>query len=103
MQETLVSAIVVCAVVALLALMGDAIMAVSFINFGAFLSFSLVDLSVIVHFAHRISCGWSLCTQPKGWARFGVWLQEPATRFEVDTQSTPGLRLACGSQAASGL
>lgn len=53
MQETPVGAIVVCAVVALLALMGDAIMAASFINFGAFLSFSLVNLSVIVHFAHQ--------------------------------------------------
>lgn len=50
---TPVGAIVVCAVVALLALKLDVTTSTSFINFGAFLAFSLVNLSVIVHFARQ--------------------------------------------------
>ena len=50
---TPVGAILVCAVVALLALKLDVTTSTSFINFGAFLAFSLVNLSVIVHFARQ--------------------------------------------------
>lgn len=50
---TPVGAILVCAVVALLALQLDVTTSTSFINFGAFLAFSLVNLSVIVHFARQ--------------------------------------------------
>ncbi len=50
---TPVGAILVCAVVALLALKLDVATSTSFINFGAFLAFSLVNLSVIVHFARQ--------------------------------------------------
>ena len=50
---TPVGAIVVCAMVALLALKLDVTTSTSFINFGAFLAFSLVNLSVIVHFARQ--------------------------------------------------
>lgn len=50
---TPVGAILVCAVVALLALELDVTTSTSFINFGAFLAFSLVNLSVIVHFARQ--------------------------------------------------
>ncbi|MBA1242498.1 APC family permease [Pseudomonas japonica] len=47
---TPVSSIVLCAVVALLALKLDVTTSTSFINFGAFLAFSLVNLSVIFHY-----------------------------------------------------
>jgi len=50
---TPVGAIVVCAVVALLALKLDVTTSTSFINFGAFLAFSLVNLAVIVHFTRQ--------------------------------------------------
>src|SRR5471030_1872405 len=47
---TPVNSIVLCAVVALLALKLDVTTSTSFINFGAFLAFSLVNLSVIFHY-----------------------------------------------------
>ncbi|MHC8328657.1 APC family permease [Pseudomonas sp. LB1P83] len=47
---TPVSSILLCAVVALLALKLDVTTSTSFINFGAFLAFSLVNLSVIFHY-----------------------------------------------------
>lgn len=47
---TPVSSIVLCAVVALLALKLDVTTSTSFINFGAFLAFSLVNLAVIFHY-----------------------------------------------------
>jgi len=47
---TPVSALLVCAVVALLALKLDVTTSTSFINFGAFLAFTLVNLSVIAHY-----------------------------------------------------
>lgn len=48
--ETPVNSIVLCGVVALLALHMDVTTSTSFINFGAFLAFSLVNLSVIFHY-----------------------------------------------------
>lgn len=48
--ETPVNSIVLCGVVALLALRMDVTTSTSFINFGAFLAFSLVNLSVIFHY-----------------------------------------------------
>ncbi|MCP1622641.1 APC family permease [Pseudomonas nitroreducens] len=48
--ETPVNSIVLCGVVALLALYMDVTTSTSFINFGAFLAFSLVNLSVIFHY-----------------------------------------------------
>lgn len=48
--ETPVNSIVLCGVVALLALQMDVTTSTSFINFGAFLAFSLVNLSVIFHY-----------------------------------------------------
>ncbi|WP_331691913.1 APC family permease [Pseudomonas sp. ZY71] len=47
---TPVNSILLCAVVALLALKLDVTTSTSFINFGAFLAFSLVNLSVIFHY-----------------------------------------------------
>ena len=47
---TPVNSILLCAVVALLALRLDVTTSTSFINFGAFLAFSLVNLSVIFHY-----------------------------------------------------
>jgi len=47
---TTVNSILLCAVVALLALKLDVTTSTSFINFGAFLAFSLVNLSVIFHY-----------------------------------------------------
>jgi len=47
---TPVGSIVLCAVVALLALKLDVTTSTSFINFGAFLAFSLVNLAVIFHY-----------------------------------------------------
>lgn len=47
---TPVGSIVLCGVVALLALQMDVTTSTSFINFGAFLAFSLVNLSVIFHY-----------------------------------------------------
>lgn len=47
---TPVNSIVLCGVVALLALKMDVTTSTSFINFGAFLAFSLVNLSVIFHY-----------------------------------------------------
>ena len=47
---TPVNSILLCAVVALLALKFDVTTSTSFINFGAFLAFSLVNLSVIFHY-----------------------------------------------------
>ncbi|KAF1054441.1 MAG: Putrescine importer PuuP [Stenotrophomonas maltophilia] len=47
---TPVNSIVLCGVVALLALQMDVTTSTSFINFGAFLAFSLVNLSVIFHY-----------------------------------------------------
>ncbi|PBJ25386.1 Putrescine importer PuuP [Pseudomonas sp. ACN8] len=47
---TPINSILLCAVVALLALKLDVTTSTSFINFGAFLSFSLVNLSVIFHY-----------------------------------------------------
>jgi amino acid transporter len=47
---TPVSSIVLCAVVALLALKLDVTTSTSFINFGAFLAFTLVNLSVVFHY-----------------------------------------------------
>ncbi|WPX18903.1 APC family permease [Pseudomonas sp. 10S4] len=47
---TPVNSILLCAVVALLALKLDVATSTSFINFGAFLAFSLVNLSVIFHY-----------------------------------------------------
>ena len=47
---TPVGSIVLCGVVALLALKMDVTTSTSFINFGAFLAFSLVNLSVIFHY-----------------------------------------------------
>nr|WP_180202973.1 APC family permease [Pseudomonas sp. SbOxS1]NYU02552.1 APC family permease [Pseudomonas sp. SbOxS1] len=47
---TPVNGILLCAVVALLALKLDVATSTSFINFGAFLAFSLVNLSVIFHY-----------------------------------------------------
>jgi len=47
---TPVNAIVLCAAVALLALSMDVTTSTSFINFGAFLAFTLVNLSVICHY-----------------------------------------------------
>ncbi|MCY4124362.1 MAG: amino acid permease, partial [Pseudomonas sp.] len=47
---TPVISIVLCGVVALLALRMDVTTSTSFINFGAFLAFSLVNLSVIFHY-----------------------------------------------------
>jgi amino acid transporter len=47
---TPVNSIVLCGVVALLALKLDVTTSTSFINFGAFLAFSLVNLSVIFHY-----------------------------------------------------
>jgi amino acid transporter len=47
---TPVGSIVLCGVVALLALEMDVTTSTSFINFGAFLAFSLVNLSVIFHY-----------------------------------------------------
>lgn len=47
---TPVGSIALCAVVALLALKLDVTTSTSFINFGAFLAFSLVNLSVIFHY-----------------------------------------------------
>lgn len=47
---TPVNSILLCAVVALLALKLDITTSTSFINFGAFLAFSLVNLSVIFHY-----------------------------------------------------
>jgi putrescine importer len=48
--DTPVNSILLCAVVALLALKLDVTTSTSFINFGAFLAFSLVNLSVIFHY-----------------------------------------------------
>ncbi|AVK03930.1 MULTISPECIES: APC family permease [Pseudomonas aeruginosa group] len=48
--ETPVNSIVLCGVVALLALQMDVTTSTSFINFGAFLAFSLVNLSVVFHY-----------------------------------------------------
>ncbi|MGY2343394.1 APC family permease [Pseudomonas sp. SDO5532_S415] len=47
---TPINSILLCAVVALLALKLDVTTSTSFINFGAFLAFSLVNLSVIFHY-----------------------------------------------------
>lgn len=47
---TPVNSILLCAVVALLALKLDVTTSTSFINFGAFLAFSLINLSVIFHY-----------------------------------------------------
>ncbi|AIR91035.1 APC family permease [Pseudomonas cremoricolorata] len=47
---TPVSSIILCGIVALLALRMDVTTSTSFINFGAFLAFSLVNLSVIFHY-----------------------------------------------------
>lgn len=47
------NAIVLCALVALLALSMDVTTSTSFINFGAFLAFTLVNLSVIFHYVVR--------------------------------------------------
>ncbi|MHC8409802.1 APC family permease [Pseudomonas sp. Hz4] len=47
---TPVNSILLCAVIALLALKLDVTTSTSFINFGAFLAFSLVNLSVIFHY-----------------------------------------------------
>jgi putrescine importer len=47
---TPVNSILLCAVVALLALKLDVTTSTSFINFGAFLAFSLVNLSVVFHY-----------------------------------------------------
>ena len=47
---TPVFSIILCGVVALLALRMDVTTSTSFINFGAFLAFSLVNLSVIFHY-----------------------------------------------------
>lgn len=44
------NSIVLCGVVALLALQMDVTTSTSFINFGAFLAFSLVNLSVVFHY-----------------------------------------------------
>jgi amino acid transporter len=49
-RGTPVAAIVLCGVVALLALELDVTTSTSFINFGAFLAFTLVNLSVIFHY-----------------------------------------------------
>ncbi|MNI49052.1 Low-affinity putrescine importer PlaP [compost metagenome] len=47
---TPINSILLCAAVALLALKLDVTTSTSFINFGAFLAFSLVNLSVIFHY-----------------------------------------------------
>lgn len=52
--NTPTNAIVLCAVVALLALAMDVTTSTSFINFGAFLAFTLVNLSVICHYYLRL-------------------------------------------------
>ncbi len=51
---TPVNAIALCATVALLALMMNVTTSTSFINFGAFLAFTLVNLSVIGHYYLRL-------------------------------------------------
>jgi len=51
---TPVYAIGLCAVVALLALTLDVTTSTSFINFGAFLTFMLVNLSVVFHYWRRL-------------------------------------------------
>ncbi|MCO1954339.1 APC family permease [Pseudomonas aeruginosa] len=48
--ETPANSIILCGVVALLALQMDVTTSTSFINFGAFLAFSLVNLSVVFHY-----------------------------------------------------
>ncbi|MFC3533771.1 APC family permease [Vogesella facilis] len=51
--QTPVAAILLCGAVALLALLMDVTTSVSFINFGAFLAFSCINLAVIAHFYLR--------------------------------------------------
>ena len=66
---TPVNSILLCAVVALLALKLDVTTSTSFINFGAFLAFSLVNLSVIFHY-------W-IGAQKKGLREFVLFLLFP--------------------------
>lgn len=66
---TPVNSILLCAVVALLALKLDVTTSTSFINFGAFLAFSLVNLSVIFHY-------W-IGAQKKGVREFVLFLLFP--------------------------
>ncbi|CAH0175468.1 APC family permease [Pseudomonas brassicacearum] len=73
---TPVNSIVLCAVVALLALKLDVTTSTSFINFGAFLAFSLVNLSVIFHY-------W-IGAEKKGLREFVLFLLFPFIGLAAD-------------------
>ncbi|WP_434562320.1 APC family permease [Pseudomonas sp. D2-30] len=73
---TPVNSILLCAVVALLALKLDVTTSTSFINFGAFLAFSLVNLSVIFHY-------W-IGAQKKGLREFVLFLLFPFVGLAAD-------------------
>ncbi|WLG96707.1 APC family permease [Pseudomonas sp. FP198] len=73
---TPINSILLCAVVALLALKLDVTTSTSFINFGAFLAFSLVNLSVIFHY-------W-IGAEKKGLREFVLFLLFPFIGLAAD-------------------
>ncbi|KAF1030005.1 MAG: Putrescine importer PuuP [Pseudomonas sp.] len=73
---TPVNSILLCAVVALLALKLDVTTSTSFINFGAFLAFTLVNLSVIFHY-------W-IGAKNRGLREFVLFLVFPAIGLAAD-------------------
>ena len=73
---TPINSILLCAVVALLALKLDVTTSTSFINFGAFLAFSLVNLSVIFHY-------W-IGGEKKGLREWGLFLIFPFIGLAAD-------------------
>ncbi|CAI8850657.1 Putrescine importer PuuP [Pseudomonas sp. IT-P258] len=73
---TPINSILLCAVVALLALKLDVTTSTSFINFGAFLAFSLVNLSVIFHY-------W-IAGENKGLREFVLFLLFPFIGLAAD-------------------
>lgn len=73
---TPVNSILLCAVIALLALKLDVTTSTSFINFGAFLAFSLVNLSVIFHY-------W-IGGEKKGLREFALFLLFPFIGLAAD-------------------